>query len=86
MKHTYNICLTNYKQNTYSWIFLTISYREKSKNAIQKKGEKYNIYLTDFRQNTALWTFFETMRVLVVSTGCQDSKNRNIFILFYSRQ
>jgi hypothetical protein len=82
-----NINLTNYRQNAYLWTFLTFSYKEKSKNATQNRGEKYNIYLTNFGQNSAFWTFFETTRISAVLKGRRDSKNRNIILfLFFSRQ
>jgi hypothetical protein len=44
--------------------------------------EKYNIYLTNFGQNATFWTFSETTRVLAISAGRRDSKNRKISFIF----
>jgi hypothetical protein len=52
-------------------------------HATQNRGEKYNIYLTNSGQNTTFWTFFETMWVLAVLMGRQDSKNRKIYLFIY---
>jgi hypothetical protein len=73
-----NIYLTNYGQNTWFWIFLTFSHEWKSRNATQSRGEKYNIYWVNFGQNTTFWTLFETMKVLAISAGHWDSKNKKI--------